>query len=146
MSQFRTQNNYGKTLDGFFNEIFNEIPSALGKTMREDVFSFPPVNISEKAGSYHLQVSAPGMEKPDFSIKLEGNLLTISAEKKEKEKEEGEKTIRREFTQKAFKRSFTLDEKIDANNIVARYENGILMIDLAKKEVTQNGAKEITIL
>ena len=84
MTQFRTQNNYGKTLDGFF-EIFNEIPSALGKTMREDVFSFPPVNITEKAASYHIQVSAPGMEKSDFSIKLDGNLLSVSAEKKEKE-------------------------------------------------------------
>ena len=148
MTQFRTQNNYGKTLDGFFNEIFKFLKffKIFKFSMREDVFSFPPVNITEKAASYHIQVSAPGMEKSDFSIKLDGNLLSVSAEKKEKEKEEGEKTIRREFTQKAFKRSFTLDEKIDANNIVARYEHGILMIDLAKKEVTQNGAKEITIL
>jgi HSP20 family protein len=146
MTQFKAQNNFGKTFDGLLNEIFNEIPSTLGKTMREDVFSFPPVNITEKVGSYHLEVSAPGMEKADFSIKLDGNLLTVTGEKKETVKEDGEKIIRREFSSKSFKRSFTLDEKIDADNIAAKYENGILLIDLAKKEEVKNGAKEITIL
>ncbi|MEI7470938.1 MAG: Hsp20/alpha crystallin family protein [Chitinophagaceae bacterium] len=146
MTQFRTTNHFGKSFDGLLNEIFNEIPSTLGKTMREDVLGFPPVNISEKSNSYHLQLAAPGMEKDYFSIKLEGNLLTISATQKETVKDADEKTIRREFSQKAFKRSFTLDEKIDADNIKAKYENGILIVELAKKEAAQMGSKEIAIL
>ncbi len=146
MTQFRTTNQFGKSFDGLLNEIFNEIPATLGKTMREDVFGFPPVNITEKNNSYHLQLAAPGLEKDNFSIKLEGNLLTISAAQKETVKEADEKTIRREFSQKAFKRSFTLDEKIDADNIKAKYENGILILELAKKEEAKQGSKEIAIL
>ncbi|MBK9485712.1 MAG: Hsp20/alpha crystallin family protein [Chitinophagaceae bacterium] len=53
--------------------------------------------------------------------------------------------IRKEFGYKSFKRSFTLDEKIDAANITARYENGILTLELPKKEEVKSGAKDITI-
>jgi len=113
--------------------------------MREDVLNFPPVNIVEKNEGYHLQLSAPGMDKEDFNIKLDGKLLTISAEKKEEKSAENEKMIRKEFSYRSFKRSFTVDEKIDASNISARYENGILKLDLPKKEEVKNAAKEITI-
>jgi len=53
--------------------------------------------------------------------------------------------IRKEFSYKSFKRSFTVDEKIDAANITARYENGILKLELPKKEEVKSGSKEITI-
>ena len=54
--------------------------------------------------------------------------------------------IRKEFSNKSFKRSFTLDEKIDGANIVAKYENGILNVEIPKKELEKTAAKEITIL
>ncbi len=53
--------------------------------------------------------------------------------------------IRREFSFKTFKRSFNLDEKIDADNIAARYENGVLILDLPKKEAAKASAKQISI-
>lgn len=146
MTQFKAHNGFTKTFDGLLHDIFNEMPATFGKTMREDVFSFPPVNITEKKDSYHLEVAAPGLQKADFSVKLDGNILTISTEKKQETKEETDKTIRREFSYKAFKRSFTLDDKIDATSIVAKYENGILKLELAKKEEVKAGAKDITIL
>jgi HSP20 family protein len=93
-----------------------------------------------------LQLAIPGFEKTDFSIKLENNLLSISATKKEVAKDETVKTIRTEFTQKAFKRSFTLDEKINSANIEAKYENGILQIELPKKEQEKVESKEINVL
>ena len=65
--------------------------------------------------------------------------------KKEEAKDETLKNIRKEFSNKGFNRSFTLDEKIDAANIVARYENGLLKVDLPKKEETKIASKEITI-
>ena len=114
-------------------ESFNDFPAAVNKTMREDVLHFPPVNIVEQPGKYQLEIAAPGFEKADFNLKLEANTLTISTEKKESVKEETDKLIRKEFSYKAFKRSFTIDEKIDGENITARYENGILMLDLPKK-------------
>lgn len=74
------------------------------------------------------------MDKADFTVKLEGNTLTISSAKKEEKTEAAEKSIRKEFSYRSFKRSFTVDEKIDAGNINAKYENGILKLDLPKKK------------
>ena len=145
MTFVKVNNRMNKSFDGLMNELFNELPVNFGKTMREDVLHFPPVNIIEKADHYHIQLAAPGMEKTDFNVKLEGNVLTISTEKKEEQKVETDKIIRKEFSKKAFNRSFTLDEKIDAANISAKYENGVLKLDLPKKEEVKNAAKEIVI-
>jgi HSP20 family protein len=144
MSYVKLNNNY-RSLDGLMKEIFNEFPSAVSKTVREDVLNYPPVNITDKTTLYLVELSVPGYEKADFNIKLDNNILTVSTEQKEESLVENEKTIRKEFTSKSFKRSFTLNEKIETENIVARYENGILRIDLPKKENALTGAKDITI-
>ncbi len=145
MTFVKVNNPVVKNFDGLMKDIFNEIPANFGKTFREEVLGFPPVNIVEKDNAYHLEVAAPGMEKTDFTLKLDGTLLTISAAKKEEVRDETLKSIRKEFSYKGFKRSFTLDEKIDAANIAAKYENGILKVDLPKKEETKAASKEITI-
>lgn len=145
MTLVKVNNNLGRSFDGMMKELFNEFPTTVAKTFREDVLNFPPVNIVEKTASYQVELSAPGFEKADFAIKLEGNLLNISTEKKEEKNEETDKMIRREFTYKGFKRSFTIDEKIDVENISAKYENGILKLELPKKEVLKIGAKDINI-
>jgi HSP20 family protein len=126
-------------------EIFNEFPSAVSKTVREDVLNYPPVNITDKKEVYLVELSVPGFEKSDFKIKLDNNILTVSTELKEEAPVENEKKIRKEFSFKAFKRSFTLNEKIETEKIQARYENGILKIDLPKKEVSNAGEKDINI-
>ncbi len=145
MTLVKVNNPINKSFDGFINELFNELPVNFGKSIREDVLHFPPANIVEKPDSYHIELAAPGMEKADFNVKLDGKILTISTEKKEELKSENEKMIRKEFSYRSFSRSFTLDEKIEANNITARYENGILKLELPKKEEVKIGAKEITI-
>ncbi len=145
MTLVKVNNPINKSFDGLMNELFNELPATFGKTMREDVLNFPPVNIVEKNDLYYLQLAAPGIDKADFNIKLDGKMLTISVEKKEEKSATNEKMIRREFSYKSFKRSFTVDEKIDAAGISARYENGILSLDLPKKEQVKNVTKEITI-
>lgn len=145
MTFVKVNNPISKNFDGLMKDIFNEIPASFGKTFREDLFGFPPVNIAENGNSYQLEVAAPGMEKTDFNLKLDGTILTVSATKKEEVKEENLKSIRKEFSYKGFKRSFTLDEKIDAVNIAAKYENGILKVHLPKKEETKEASKEITI-
>jgi HSP20 family protein len=144
MSYVKVNNNY-RSLDGLMKEIFNEFPSAVSKAVREDVLNYPPVNITDKKELYLVELSAPGYEKANFNIKLDNNILTVSTEQKEETVVENEKTIRKEFTAKSFKRSFTLNEKIETENIVARYENGILKIDLPKKESANVGAKDINI-
>jgi len=143
MTLVRANNPFAKSFDGLMNDLFNDLPSTFGKVGRQEFFT--PVNIIEKNDHYHLQFSAPGFDKGDFNVKLEGNTLTVSAEKKEEAKSETDKVIRKEFSSKSFKRSFTLDEKIDATNISAKYENGILHVGLPKKAEVKAETKDITI-
>ncbi len=145
MTLVKVKNPMSRSFDGLMNELFNELPASFGKSMREDVLNFPPVNITEKNDHYHLELSAPGMDKGDFNVKLEGDTLTVSATKKEEKNDPADKSIRREFSYRSFKRSFTVDDKIDGTNISAKYENGILKLDLPKKEEVKNSSKEITI-
>ena len=146
MTLLKINNNLSRSFDGMMKELFNEFPSTVAKTFREDVFNFPPVNITEKPAMYEVELAVPGFDKADFTVKLEGNLLNISTEKKEEKTEEPNKVIRKEFSSKSFKRIFTIDEKIDAEKIVAKYDNGILKLELPKKVMVQSTAKNISIL
>lgn len=92
------------------------------------------VNILENEQQYQLQVIAPGLQKEDFKIDIENGKLSISFEHTDATTEKQEKWIRQEFKMESFKRSFTLNEKIDASAIQAVYENGILNVRLPKKE------------
>jgi HSP20 family protein len=104
-----------------------------------------PVNIRENEKAYTIEVIAPGLDKGDFKVNMDNNLLTISAEKKNETNNEGERMVRKEFTYRSFARTFTLDDTIEADNIQARYENGVLMIELPKKEEAIIQPKEISI-
>ena len=142
----KVNNNLSRSIDGMMKELFNEFPSTASRAFREDVLNFPPVNIVEKSNAYQVELSVPGYEKTDFNVKLDDKILTISTEKKEQTVQADEKMIRKEFTYKSFKRSFTLDDKIDAESISAKYENGILKLELPKKEDQKTAVKDITIL
>jgi len=142
-----------KPFEGTFNtlvdDLFTELP-ALFKTEFNNAErkGSVPVNVIETEKSYLIEVVAPGFEKADFNVNLDQNVLTISAEKKEEVKAETEnirKFIRREFSYPSFKRSFTLDEKIDATNIEAVYINGVLTLNLPKQEVVKASATKIVI-
>ena len=142
MSYVKMNNNF-TSFDGLMKELFNEIPTAVSKVVREDFLSFPPVNITDKEKMYLVELSVPGYQKADFAIKLDNNILTVSADAKTENSEE--KKIRKEFSLKAFKRSFTLTDKIETEAIEALYENGILKIGLPKKESATQPAKDINV-
>jgi HSP20 family protein len=90
-------------------------------------------------------VIAPGFEKTDFKVNVDNNVLTVSAERKAQEKRQTEKQIRKEYSYRSFKRSFTIDDKIDATAIEASYVNGVLILNLPKKAEVREAAKDITI-
>jgi len=135
-------NNGQKSLSSFVDEFFQGFPAGLG---RDESFGFPPVNIHETADAYHLELSAPGRSKEDFKLAVEGGQLTVSFEKKEENKTDDYKTIRKEFSFKSFKRSFNLDDRINADGIQAKYENGVLKLLLPKKEQVKDSAKQISV-
>ncbi|MCK6691468.1 MAG: Hsp20/alpha crystallin family protein [Thermoanaerobaculia bacterium] len=105
----------------------------------------PVVNILETADGFRIEVAAPGLNKEDFKISVEKNLLTISAQKENARAEEGVKVHRREFAYGAFERVFRLPETIDTNQIKANFKNGILYVNLDKKAETKPAVKTIEI-
>ncbi|MDF2515331.1 MAG: heat-shock protein [Sphingobacterium sp.] len=95
----------------------------------------PAVNIKENGDTFEVEVAAPGMAKEDFKVSLDGNLLTISSAKEEKNEEQTDNYTRREFSYQSFQRSFELQKDVvDQDNIQARYENGMLRLTIPKKE------------
>lgn len=128
-----------------FDEIFNGFPTNWGKDQVQNTFS-PAVNIHETTDGYHVELNVPGRNKEDFKVAIDNNLLTIFFEQKEVTEQADYKTLRREFSFKSFKRSFSLDEKINADAVQAKYENGILKLFLPKREAIKVAPKEIAIL
>ena len=92
-----------------------------------------------------LELNVPGRNKEDFKIKIDKDLLTVSFEKKDVKESDSNSVIRREFSFNSFTRSFTLDEKVDAASVAASYENGILKIELPKKEPVKPEALHIAV-
>jgi len=98
--------------------------------------NLPSVNLKETDTKLQVELAAPGMKKEDFKVEIDNNTLLISSEKQE-EKEESRKKdnyLRKEFNYQSFFRSFTLPEYIDENKIQANYKDGILHVEIAKKE------------
>jgi len=98
--------------------------------------STPAVNIKETPDNFLVEMAAPGMEKKDFKIELDGAALTISSEKQtESEQKDGENYNRKEFNYQSFYRTFHLPkEVVNADKIMAKYENGILRVEIPKQE------------
>lgn len=120
------------------NSVF---PALINELFKPDWFGglesattyLPVVNIKDNEANFELELSVPGRKKADFKIEIDKDVLTISTEEKTDEVKKEEKFTRREFTLKSFKRAFTLPNTIDAENIKAKYENGILRFELPKR-------------
>ena len=97
----------------------------------KNVTSAPAVNIIEETDDFRIEVAAPGLEKTDFVVNLENNVLTISSGKESKSEE---KVMLREFSYTSFKRSFTLPNTVDGDKISATHNGGILYITIPKRE------------
>ena len=123
----RTANNW---LPSLIDEMFNNDYSG-GTAMRT---SHPAVNIAENDEGFHLEMIIPGFTKEDVAIEVDKDVLTISSEVQEENEERTEQFTRKEFVKKSFKRSFNLPETVNQDSIKGSYENGILSIELPKKE------------
>ena len=126
---------------------FNNYPSLFDQLFDTDLFDWsnrnysetnttvPSVNIKENADAFNVEMAVPGFDKEDFKIALDHNVLTISSEKKvENETKEGERFTRHEYSYQSFSRSFTLPEAANGDKISAKYENGILNVEIPKRE------------
>lgn len=132
-----------RTIGGMLENIFqNGWNQALGDRIET---GNPPVNILENEKAYEVHLVAPGLKKEDFRINVDQNVLTVSFDKKEENAEQGGKWLRSEYKFRSFKRSFTLNDKINVAEISAKYTDGILAINLPKNEQAEQGKKEISV-
>lgn len=134
----RNDNWFPSLLDELFTENRLDTPNY-------ENFSIPAVNIQEKNTNFVVQLAVPGLKKENFNIEVEDDILKISAEvtsnlsedKEEKEENHTDnetKFTRKEFNYSSFKRSFTLPENVNVEDVNATYNQGVLEITLPKKE------------
>ena len=114
-------------IDRFFNDslITNETAATFT----------PQVDIAETDKQFEIQFAVPGLDKKDIKIDVNEGVLTVSGERKfeETKKEKNFHSVESYFG--TFKRSFKLPENVKEDKIEAKYENGILIVDLPKSEV-----------
>lgn len=141
-----------KTMVRTNGNLFPAIPSLLNDFFSDEWFdssltnwrvagtTLPAVNIRETNDDFRIEVAAPGMTRDDFKVELDHHVLTVSSQREDKreDQEPDGSYTRREFSYQAFQRSFTLPEdKVEGENIAARYADGILHITVPKKETAK---------
>lgn len=103
------------------------------------------VNIKETRDAFVLDVIVPGFDKNEININLDKNILTISGEKKKEVSDESVNHVRKEYEFSSFKRSFTIAKQVNDAEIEAKYENGVLTLNLPKKAESKESPKNIAI-
>lgn len=121
-------------LDHFVNNLFGGSRSA---NVREPKY-LPPVDVSETQSAYKVRVELAGVSRDDLDVTIDEGVLTISAERKDQHDEEVDgKVIRRERRYGKFQRSLKLAEEIVEEEVAARYDNGVLVLEVPKAEQKQ---------
>lgn len=136
------RNNWSPVYNPFFDDFFTK--ELYNSNSVNNSFT-PAVNITENNDQFEVILAVPGYKKEDFNVKLENEVLEISANMENKENDT--KFLRKEFTAASFKRTFKVEKNVvNEEKIEASYNNGILSILLPKREeVKPKPAKEIAI-
>lgn len=143
--KFNSDNNNKKNalLPGF-NDVFD---SVFNDTFFADrlLTKVPAANISESPDHFHLELAAPGLKKEDFKLNLERKVLSISVEQGNDEQQNQKHFTKREYSYTSFVRSFSLPDSADESGIQARYNDGILSVDIPKREEAKTVSRQIEI-
>ena len=126
---FREMSNLQSTL----NRILSQDTAQSGDDLLTSGSFIPPVDIYEDENSFKLHVEVPGVKENEIDIRLENNTLTLRGERKfENEvKEENFRRVERRYG--SFMRSFTLPNTVDTEKVTAHFDNGVLVVQLAKR-------------
>ncbi|MBE5319395.1 Hsp20/alpha crystallin family protein [Pedobacter sp. MR2016-19] len=137
-------NNRTRNTAPYFNNVFDSLFSdAVSKNKLVD--KSPNVNIHENETAYVIELAAPGLKKEDFQINLKKDTLSVWAEVKKDETQVSKDFTRKEFDYSSFARSFNLPDSADGDNITAEYKDGILSINISKKDDAKLQHKEIIV-
>ena len=122
------------TLQDRVNRIFRESfsPERPDEALTTSNFA-PPVDVYEDEHNITLKIEVPGIDEKDINVSIENNTLTVRGERRFEKDEKEENFHRVERMYGSFTRSFTLPNTVDAEQVSAHYEKGVLKIRLAKK-------------
>jgi len=124
-----------RSLQDEVNRLFS---TSYGRSYGDESFSrgawAPNVDIFENKDEIVLEAELPGMNREDFELTVENNVLTLRGERKFERKEEGENFHRVERSYGTFARSFTLPQTVSPEGVTAEYQNGVLRVVLKKRE------------
>ncbi|WP_413666682.1 Hsp20/alpha crystallin family protein [Mucilaginibacter sp. Mucisp86] len=141
--KFNPAKNNGSLIPGF-NDVFD---SVLNDTFFNDRLTsrVPAANISETEDHYHVELAAPGLKKEEFKLNLDGNVLNVAVERRNENNDAAKNYSKREYSYNSWVRSFTLPESANAESIEASYMDGVLKIDIAKREEAKIVRRQIEI-
>jgi HSP20 family protein len=118
-----------------FASVMNNLFDRLPDNCSSNQCSYISVNIKENDNAYIIELLAPGFKKEDFKIELENNLLKVEADVKADSGDGQDKYLLKEFSVRKFVKTFTLPKnKVSDDNIEAKYDNGILSLQIVKLE------------
>ena len=119
---------FDKMFDDIVSTSFPQINEQVGVTPFSNT-AYPKVNVYEYDDKVGLVAEIPGLDKKDLNVEVEDGTLTVSGEKHRGVFDEAKaKVLRRELKHSSFKRSFTLGELLDGDNISANFKDGILSV------------------
>ncbi|MDQ1138802.1 Hsp20/alpha crystallin family protein [Pedobacter agri] len=137
-------NNRTRNTAPYFNNVFDSLFSD-AVTKNKMVDKSPNVNIYENENAFIIELAAPGLKKEDFQINLKKDTLSVWAEVKKEETQVAKDFTRKEFDYSSFARSFNLPDTADGDRITAEYKDGILNINISKKDDSKLQHKEIVV-
>jgi HSP20 family protein len=124
-----------RTLQDEVNRLFS---SNFSRSFGDEGFArgawAPSVDIYENKDQIVLEAELPGMNREDFELTVENNVLTLRGERRFEKKEESDNYHRVERAYGSFSRSFTLPQTVSSENATAEYKNGVLRVVLQKRE------------
>ena len=129
----RSLNSLQNEIDRVFDRFFPSREQTQESSSSRAVWR-PQMDLTETDESYRLHLDMPGMSKDELKISYQDNELVVSGERKSTHTDEDEEFVRVERSFGQFRRSFTLPRTVDADNIDATYDNGVLTVTVPKTE------------
>ena len=125
------------TPNNWLPEVFNDFLS--NNDMNRTSATAPAINVLESEHSYTVELAAPGLTKDDFDVNINADGdLTVRMEKHLKEEETQGRYLRREFAYSKYEQTLILPDDVDKEKIAARVADGILTVELPKKDINNN--------
>ena len=125
------------TRNNWLPEVFNDFLS--NNDMNRTSATAPAINVLESEHSYTVELAAPGLTKDDFDVNINADGdLTVRMEKHSKEEETQGRYLRREFAYSKYEQTLILPDDVDMEKIAALVADGILTVELPKKDINNN--------